>query len=141
MLESFDRLARMEYGRRGRSKLIRTAILEYLDRHGQGNPQRPLNSSPSAERAEMKQLNSHGRIDRIEQGLKYLKKHSRLSIRQIAQVTYLNRSKIARIVKGIHVKPVLTKNFDAQPWRKRWDLFLSGVPAHQAFQWRGGTRG
>ena len=123
LLECFDRLARMEYGGKGRSRLLRRAMVEYLERHASRNLQATLLEDPvRAERA------------RLEAGIRFLKARCRLSIRQIARITGWSRSRVQRITKGIKAKPVRTGHFDVNSWRRRWMLFKRGVKAEEAFR-------
>lgn len=127
LLQSFDRQAQMEYGRsKGRSKLIRRAIEEYLERHGQRSPQTVLTEIDDRATQD---------LARLEAGVRYLKAKAGLSIRQIARITYFSRGKVYRIVRGINVKPVRVKNFDVNAWRQRWQLFETETSVEEAFSW------
>jgi len=127
ILKSINRLALMEYGRKGRSKIIKKALIEYLERHKPGNPQTTLTDPIPTDQEQA----------RLEAGVRYLKAKCRLSIRQIARITGWGRGRIQRIVKGIDVKPYRVKKekFDVNAWRQRWIFFRRGAPLEEAFKW------
>lgn len=130
LLKTFDRLARMEYGRKGRSRLMIRAMDEYVQRHYPGNPQGVLADEPETEI-------DGSLFTREKAGVVFLKVKCRLSIRQIAKVTYLSRSAIYRILKeeGVKSKPAYQKKntFEVNLWRERWMLFKRGMGPEEAF--------
>jgi len=117
----------MEYGSKGRSKLLRQAMEEYVERHFPGNPQTILFDVDDVNPFEYQQA-------RLEAGVRRLKSKCKLSIRQICRVTSIGRGRVQRIVKGIKVKPIrLGKGkFDVNGWRHKWRLFKRGASYEEA---------
>jgi metal-responsive CopG/Arc/MetJ family transcriptional regulator len=124
ILEGVDRLARMKYGRRGRSKMIVLALQMYLKKQSDGNPQRIFQS------------NHHTLTDveREKAGIRFLKAKCRLSLRKISAVTEWSYSGVQRLCLDILVKSVRYRgSFPMNRYRQKWNLFMSGVPADEAF--------
>jgi len=122
LLEYFDVHAKMERG--NRTRLIRQAMLEYANRHREGNPQKPLvreaTTSP---------------IARIEAGIRFLRTHNKLSYKQIARITYISFRQVHKIAcDGKKVKRRKLKGSLLESYRQKWELFKRGLSPEEAFR-------
>lgn len=83
VLDGIDRLARMKYGHRGRSKIIVQALQTYLNKQSNGDPQRIF-------------LSDHNPVTDVERqkaGIRFLKAKCRLSLRTISAASPLEVSR------------------------------------------------
>lgn len=125
IIERTEQLARVEYGSRGRSKMIIKALLTYLNKHSEGNPQSSLKSN-------------HYRIRDIEReqaGIRFLKAKSKLSLRKISTVTGWSYGKVQRLCKDINAGSIrFGRRFPIDLFQQRWKLFLAGTSPEEAFR-------
>ncbi len=126
VLEAIDGLARMERMRGGRSQLIKKALLEYLNRHGEGNPQMALTALAAPSQS----------IGLVEAGVISLRRKCRLGYGRISQITDLSFRRVRQICRECPPCKAERRrgSFPLTKYQKAWRKLLAGVKFDEAFR-------
>lgn len=126
ILEAIDGLAKMERMRGGRSQLIKKALLEYLNRHGGGNPQMALTAlaAPSSS------------MGLVEAGIINLRRKCHLGYERISQTTGLSFRRVRQICRECPSCKADRRrgNFPLTKYQEAWRKFLTGMKFDEAFR-------